>query len=157
MKTKWIHKPHPAQSERKLGLSLVSTTELGNWLCRSRIRVYELRVTQPFGGVYLSRAQYHSFEHILKWEALQNLGPDCISVSASGDNLTYRFVVTGSIYKEQLAKFVLAVLYDGSTTYLSIEDIPFVGNCSFPSCHDIGDLFEKISPSLGRVLTEIVE
>lgn len=52
---------------------------------------------QPYGGTYLSRGQYHSLEHIFVQEALDNLGADCISVSASGDNTTYRFVVTGRL------------------------------------------------------------
>lgn len=153
---RWIKKLNPLEKKRTVGINLISSTELGFVLHKREIRVYELRVVQPYGGVYLTRGQYHSLEHIFVQEALDNLGADCISVSASGDNSTYRFVVTGKIKEKELAKFVLAVIYDGEAKYVTTSDVPYNDNCSYGQCHEVGDLFRKISPVLGKVLTEML-
>lgn len=153
---RWIQKLNPAKKKRILGINLISATGVGTFPFFHHIRVYELRVVQPYGGTYLSRGQYHSLEHIFVQEALDNLGADCISVSASGDNTTYRFVVTGKIKEKQLARFVLAVLYDGESKYLTASDVPYCDLCSYGQCHEVGDLFRKISPALGKVLTEML-
>lgn len=147
---------NPSEKKRTVGINLISSTEVGFVLCKREIRVYELRVVQPYGGVYLTRGQYHSLEHIFVQEALDNLGADCISVSASGDNSTYRFVVSGKMKEKELAKFVLAVIYDGEAKYVTASDVPYNDNCSYGQCHEVGDLFRKISPVLGKVLTEML-
>lgn len=148
----WIHKPNPKRVKR-IGLSLVSTTRLG-WLPFSpQVRVYELVIVVPNGGIYISRSQYHSLEHILRHEALEELGSDCISVSGSSDNITFKFVVTGNIYKKELSKFLLNLLYDSITKYLTVDDVPDKDMCSYPS-YSIDDLFTKISTTLGKSLTE---
>lgn len=153
---RWIKKLNPLEKKRTVGINLISSTEVGFVLRKREIRVYELRVVQPYGGFYLTRGQYHSLEHIFVQEALDNLGADCISVSASGDNSTYRFVVTGKIKEKELAKFVLAVIYDGEAKYVTASDVPYNDNCSYGQCHEVGDLFRKISPVLGKVLTEML-
>lgn len=150
----WINKPDPQNRERVIGLSFVSRSALGCIPYRHHIRVYELKVTNPESQMvsHLTRGQYHSLEHILIQEALENLGPECISVSGSGDNKSYRFVVTGKIYKKELAKFLMTLIYDGATKYVALADVPYINKCSFGKCHEIGDLFTKLSTTLCPVL-----
>lgn len=57
---------------------------------------------------------------------------------------------------KELAKFVLAVIYDGEAKYVTTSDVPYNDNCSYGQCHEVGDLFRKISPVLGKVLTEML-